>query len=166
MVLTVCDPLLLLNGRCNNRSHSSPAGPCSRSQLLYMCGHMRGVCICVSGLWACLLCALVCVWPGCALWPLCHQRNLSELHVGELIPDDTVMAPCWAAPSSAAILVGLYRPPTLRIDGGKDKLQDKHPSGARKGRKNCDQQNDDFSVYIYEMVVFRDRVPVVDQSRV
>lgn len=79
--------------------------------------------------------------------------------MGELILDDTVMAPCWAAPSSAAILVGLYRPPTWRIDGGKDKLQDKHPSGARKGRKNCAQQKDDFSVrkekniYIYIQMV-------------
>lgn len=47
MALTVCDPLLLLNGLCNNRSHSSPAGLCSHGQLLYLCGQTCCVRVCL-----------------------------------------------------------------------------------------------------------------------
>lgn len=47
VVQTVCDPLLLLNGLCNNRSHSSPAGLCSHGQLLYLCGQTCCVRVCL-----------------------------------------------------------------------------------------------------------------------
>lgn len=137
VVLTVCGPLLLLNGCCNNRSHSSPAGSCSRSQLLYLHGQMRGVSARVSSglcVLCCLQCVCVCVWPGCALWPCCHQRSLSELHMGEPVHDDTVMASCCVAPSSAAMLVGLHRPPTSRGEREKrDKWEGKQASSAREG---------------------------------
>lgn len=63
MVLTVSDPLLLLNGPWNNRLHSSLAGPFSLSQLLYLYRPVRsvtaGVFMCVSSLFN-----TVCVWPA------------------------------------------------------------------------------------------------------
>lgn len=148
VVLTVCDALLLLNGRGNNRSHSSPARLCSHSQLLYLWRQMRGVPVCLymhvkfvsfrecfgSSASACSVHACLCVAWLCAMPSLSAEELVRAwLYMGELTLDDTVMAPCWAAPSSAS-KVGLYWPPTWRIDEGKDKLQEKQPSGGRKRR--------------------------------
>ncbi len=136
MVLTVCDPWLLLNGRCNNRSHSIPAGPCSRSQLLYLSGQTRGVSACVF-VRACSASACsvhVCL---CVAW-LCAMTTLSlEEHVRA---SRGWTRPWWhrygSMLGSPFICCHARWPPsTAHIEnrkGKKGKLQGKQPSGARE----------------------------------
>lgn len=123
MVLTVCDPPLLPNGLCNNGSHSSPAGLSGRGRLLCLCRQTRRTCVCLH-MRRCrvlprpaALRSSACVWPVCTRRPRCRQRE--ELHVAELILYDMVVAPRWAALSSAAMHVGHCRPPTSGRDGEK-----------------------------------------------